>query len=257
LPNTWSDGPIVIRFRSIAGLREHATEMIHQINDHQPMVNGRQPSTSLAGWTIFTFLCLMVGWVAAWILKLMLETLAPWTTASVASFIYWTLAKLLLWVFPALWLIHLSGRSLAQVFNLQNYRSWLFWGGGIGLATGATEFVPNYLNGRSLLPTQWSYALANVLFVAPTFEELLMRGAVLANLERQYSFWRANVLTSLMFVILHLPGWYFMNSLLDNFCKPIGGAGSIFLASLAFGYAAKRSHSVMGGVLSHLINNLA
>ena len=205
---------------------------------------------------IIIFLVSMIGWIAAWHIKLRFETLVPWTAAAAGSFVYWTLAKLVLWILPALWLIHLSGRSLAKVINLRNYRSWLPWGGGIGLAIGATELIPNYLAARPLLPTEWSFALANVLLIAPTFEELLMRGALLGNLEQVHPFWRANMLTSLLFVVLHLPGWYFMGNLFDNLCKPIGGAFSIFLISLGFGYAVKRSQSLMGGVLSHFLNNL-
>ena len=47
-----------------------------------------------------------------------------------------------------------------------------------------------------------------------------------------------------------------MGVLLDNLAQPIGGAFSIVLVSLAFGYATHRSRSVMGGVLCHFLNNL-
>jgi membrane protease YdiL (CAAX protease family) len=67
----------------------------------------------------------------------------------------------------------------------------------------------------------------------------------------------ANVISSLMFVVLHLPGWYFMGSLVENLTKPVGGALSIFLLGLAFGYATYRGRSVVGGMLSHFANNLA
>lgn len=216
-----------------------------------------QAPLALSNWTLLVFAISMFGWTAAWLMKLWLATLVPWTGTAAASSAYWTLAKVLLWILPALGLIRLSGRSLAQVINLRNYRSWLLWGGGIGLAIGANEFVPSYLAGRPLLPTEWSFALANVLLIAPTFEELLMRGALLGNFEQRYPFWQANVLTSLLFVVLHLPGWYFMGNLWNILCQPIGGALSIFLVSLAFGYAVRRSRSVMGGVLAHFLNNLA
>ena len=56
-----------------------------------------------------------------------------------------------------------------------------------------------------------------------------------------------------MFVILHIPGWHFMGVLWDNLTNPAGGALSIFLVSLCFGYASHRSSSVMGGVLAPLL----
>ncbi len=214
-------------------------------------------SASLATWTVGTFLLLIVGWVATWLLKVRLDALGYWVSTSAGSFVYWTSAKILLWILPARWLIRLSGRTLAQVFNISNYRGWLLWGGGIGIAIGATEFIPNYLSSRPLLPTQDSFALLNMLLIAPTFEEFLMRGAMLGNLQQRYSFLTANVLSSFMFLALHLPGWFFMGSLLANMTRPIGGALSIFLISLLFGYAAKRSQSLCGGIVAHFLNNLA
>jgi len=95
-----------------------------------------------------------------------------------------------------------------------------------------------------------------VLVIAPLFEEFLLRGAIQGNLEKGYSFWNANLISSVFFVILHIPGWYFMGVLVDNLTNPFGGALSIFLVSLAFGYAAHRSRSVMGGVLAHFLSNL-
>jgi len=84
-----------------------------------------------------------------------------------------------------------------------------------------------------------------------------MRGAILGNLQQLYPFLRANIISSILFIVLHLPGWFFMGSLADNVTRPIGGAFSIFLVSLLFGYAVKRSHSLMAGILAHFLNNLA
>jgi len=54
----------------------------------------------------------------------------------------------------------------------------------------------------------------------------------------------------------HIPGWFFMGVLWENLTQPAGGALSIFLVSLGFGYAAHRSRSVLGGVIAHFLNNL-
>jgi membrane protease YdiL (CAAX protease family) len=61
----------------------------------------------------------------------------------------------------------------------------------------------------------------------------------------------------LLFVSLHLPGWYFMGHLAEKLTTPLGGALSIFLLGLAFGYATYRSQSVVSGMVAHLVNNLA
>lgn len=202
------------------------------------------------------FIAIIIAWIGAWLLKISLEQTIGWLTTSHGSFIYWTTAKLLIWILPACWLLKVSQRSVQDVFKLSNWKAWLAWGGGIGLLIGLTGIIPNYLQGREIIPTQFSFPLLNVLVIAPLFEELLMRGAIQPSLEREYSFWQANVITSIMFVILHIPGWYFMGVLWTNLTNPVGGALSIFLVSLGFGYAAHRSESVMGGVIAHFLNNL-
>ncbi len=65
------------------------------------------------------------------------------------------------------------------------------------------------------------------------------------------------IFVMLMFVVLHLPGWYFMGRLFQNLTDPAGGALSIFLLGLAFGYATHRGRSVAAGMLAHFLNNLA
>ena len=202
------------------------------------------------------FLAIIIVWIGAWILKVNLEPAVSWLTAGWGSFIYWTAAKLLIWILPALWLLKRAGTSLFSLLNLSNWKEWLKWGGGIGLVIALTGIIPNYLQGRPILPTEFSTSLLNVLIIAPIFEEILVRGALLTHLRQSYSFAAANIITSVMFLILHVPGWYFMGVLVDNLTQPAGGDLSIFLCSLAFGYAAYRSDSVMGGILAHFLNNL-
>ncbi len=218
-----------------------------------------KPSSSRLGIvksTYIIFIALIVAWIGAWMLKNSLDQRLDWLATSGGSFLYWTTAKIIIWILPTLWLLRLSGRSIHGVLNLSNRRGWLIWGGGIGLLLALTGFIPNYLQGNEVLPTQLSFPLLNVLVIAPAFEEFLMRGAIMGNLQKAYSFITANIITSVMFVVLHIPGWYFMGVLSANLTQPVGGALSIFLVSLAFGYAAQQSRSVMGGVLAHFLNNL-
>lgn len=214
-------------------------------------------SSSIAKRTFFIYFTLIFVWTLAWILKVNLDTQHKWLEGSEGSFIYWTIAKVFIWILPAFWLIRLSGRSLSKVYNFPNWRGWVIWGGMIGFLIALTGFIPKYLNNQPLLPLDPSFALFSVLVVAPIFEEFLIRGAILGNLQQRYSFWVANLLSSLMFIGLHLPGWYFMDTLMENITKPVGGAISIFLLGLAFGYATYKGRSVMGGTLAHFLNNLS
>jgi membrane protease YdiL (CAAX protease family) len=216
-----------------------------------------QKPTKLVRTTYLTFSMIIFMWIIAWIVKVRLDGGVDWFSTGIGGFTYWTSAKLLIWIFPALWLVRISGRRLKQVFNLSNYRQWLFWGGVLGFLIALTGLIPSYMKGSPILPKQVDFAVVNVLVISPIFEEFLMRAAVLGNLQQFHSFWVANIITSFLFVGLHLPGWYFMGDLVENVTRLSGGALSIFLISLVFGYAVKRSNSVMGGILAHFLNNLA
>jgi uncharacterized protein len=211
---------------------------------------------NIVKWTLGTYFALITVWILAWILKTNSNFGNEWLERDQGSFVYWTVAKTIIWIIPALWLLKLSGRSLQQVYNLHNWKEWLVWGGSIGFIIGLTGIIPKVLANQQIFPLEPTYALVNVVTIAPIFEEFLIRGAILGNLQQRYTFWKANVLSSVLFVGLHLPGWYFMGILSENLTKPVGGAFSIFLLGLAFGYATYRGKSVMGGTLAHFLNNL-
>ncbi len=208
--------------------------------------------------TGLVYIGIMLVWTLAWMLKVsVIDEKVVWLTTRAGSFVWWTTMKVLIWVLPALGLVRLSGRTLRGVFNVANWKGVVLWGGSIGLAVALTGFIPAYLNGGPILPSAWSIPLVSILLIAPTFEEFLARGAVLGNLQKGIPFWVANAVSSLMFVGMHIPGWYFMGTLRENMTRPVGGALSILLLGLAFGYAVHKSRSVMGGMLAHFLNNFA
>ncbi|HSE61275.1 MAG TPA: type II CAAX endopeptidase family protein [Candidatus Saccharimonadales bacterium] len=218
---------------------------------------GRKKRSNIAKWTFGVYFALMLTWTLAWVLKVNLDAQNDWLAASTGSFVYWTTAKAFIWIAPAIALMRLSGRSLREVCNFPNWKSWLKWGGGIGLLIALSGFIPKYLHNQPLFPTDISYALFSATIITPLFEEFLMRGAILGNLQYSYSFWKASILSSLMFLGLHLPGWFFLGTLTENLTKPAGGAISIFLLGLAFSYVVRRSKSFMGSAIAHSLNNLS
>lgn len=192
----------------------------------------------------------------AWLVKVRLaDPLVPWVATSAGSFTYWTTAKILVWIAPAVSLITTSGRSLPGILNLTNWRGWLAWGGSLGLILAGFNLLGKWVQGAPHVPTSLSYALLNVMVIAPVFEELLIRGAIFGNLQRQYSMAAANLISSAMFLGLHMPGWYFMGVLARNVTSTV--AGSVFLVGLACGYGVHRSRSVIAGILAHCLNNIA
>ncbi len=222
------------------------------------MQTSQNAHSHILKWTYGICAGLILVWIIVWTLKVyLIDSNFTWLTTDPGSFVFWTIAKAIIWILPALWLIRLSERSLKEVFNFSNWRGLLAWGGGIGLLIALTGFIPKLITGQALFPSEFSFALLNVLVIAPIFEEFLMRGAILGNLEKGYSFLTANIVASLLFIGLHLPGWYFAGSLMAKVTHPLGGASSIFVLGLLFGYAVRKGKSVGSGMIAHFLNNLS
>jgi len=196
------------------------------------------------------------AWIGAWLLKGTLGRHVAWVTSSGGAFAYWTAMKLLLWVLPSVVLIRFSGRRVRAVFRMERLRLVLAWGVGTGLVLGAISLLTKAVAHRPLLALSLSWPQFSVLVVAPVFEEFMFRGAVLGNLMQRYRLPLANTLTAALFLGLHLPGWHFQGRLWMNLTAPVGGALSIFLLGLVFGFVAHRSKSVVASMIAHSLNNL-
>jgi membrane protease YdiL (CAAX protease family) len=201
-------------------------------------------------------LFLYVAWIAAWILELALEHRTVWMTTGGARFAYWTVMKLLLWVAPAVALLHASGRGLRDVLGLRRLRTIVVWGGGVGLIFAASALITRGVGHRPLFAPQFGWPFLGGVIIAPVIEEIAFRGAVLQTLLMRFRFLAANTLTAVFFLGIHLPGWYFQHHPSDMLMQPIGGALSVLIIGWALGLVAYKSKSVAASILTHILNNL-
>ena len=211
----------------------------------------------LANRTHATFALLMLSWCAIWLFKSGVSVYCDGFESTTFNAVYWLIAKAIVWIVPSCVLIHASGRDFYSVVNLKEWRHWCYWGTIVGLLIASTGFLSKATAGRPLLPSKFDLDTLNVLLIAPLFEEFLIRAAILANLIPLLGFVRANIIASAYFVILHIPGWYMMGNLHTRLTLPMGGALSIFLLGLLFGWASHKGRSFLGGAIAHSLNNLA
>jgi hypothetical protein len=204
---------------------------------------GRQPFPYFA-W-------LIPAWVGAWLLHDHTAA-AQWSPAAQVG--YWTVAKLLVWLLPV-WLIvrrQASGQVL-DYLGLVRPSAGTRVGLVIGLLFVGLAVILDSFTRTHQWPVIAPGALS-ALTVAPLFEEVMFRGFVLRALEdRGHRFWIANAVTALMFLTLHVPGWYFMGSLRVG--QP-ALAVSVVLIGLVAGYAKRRARSTWASVVVHFVNNL-
>ena len=208
---------------------------------------------------VLTFLfvpTLYAAWIGAWLLELTLQHRLSWMETSGAQTLYWTLAKLILWVCPAIALIRFSGRKVEDVLGLRRIRSITIWGGGIGLLLGAVAMAQKATLHQPLFSLTLDWSFCGGVMISPIVEEITFRGAILGNLVQRFKFRTANAMTAIFFLGAHLPGWYFQGRLPQMIVSPFGSL-SILVLGWIFGLVAFKGRSTTASTLTHILNNLA
>jgi len=206
--------------------------------------------------TFYFVLFLYAAWIGAWLLEKALETRISWIVSGGGQFGYWTFMTLLLWLLPAIVMIHRLGLRVRDLVAFSRWRSAFLWGITAGFILAAISVINNAYNHVPLISMTINWSFATSVIVAPVVEEITFRGAVLRGLMLRNRFTVANTLTALFFLGAHLPGWYFQGRLIDMLSHPVGGALSILIIGLILGYVAFKSNSISGSILTHMLNNL-
>ncbi|MGA9762001.1 MAG: type II CAAX endopeptidase family protein [Gaiellaceae bacterium] len=164
-------------------------------------------------------------------------------------------AKLAIWTLPVIVLVRVAEgeRALDYLKLRRSWRRGLVYGLGLGLAVslylvllklrgGGIHFDPFFAAG------EW---VSGVILIGFT-EEVVFRGFILQKLGARLDFRWANLATSLLFVLVHLPRW-----IRDERLGPgIAGAALFLLAfSLLLGWALRRSGSLWACALAHSLGN--
>jgi membrane protease YdiL (CAAX protease family) len=84
-------------------------------------------------------------------------------------------------------------------------------------------------------------------------EETMFRGFILQKLAEVFNFHVANIITAILFLLIHFPGWIYMGT----FQKwGIVTMIAIMVLGLICGYLLKYTKSLWGSMILHMINNL-
>ncbi len=149
------------------------------------------------------------------------------------------------------------GPFARSVGFLARRRTWILAAVAIGLwFTGVVAFE-HVTSGRHLSFDDASLLrLVASLSLVPIGEEIVFRGLILSVIERRLCLYRANLLTSLLFVAIHLPYWI---------SSSMGRSGAvdevalrslqIFVLSIFLGALTIRTRSIWPAVVAHMINN--
>jgi membrane protease YdiL (CAAX protease family) len=163
--------------------------------------------------------------------------------------------RILLCVIPSVAIILISGRSIREVLGAGRLKEILLWGGIIGLIWGGKTPIYNMLTNHPVHPIILDWSFVTAVIYAPLVEEITFRGAVMGSLETRMSFMMSNLITGVLFLLVHFPGWYFDGFLSSGVTVVASSALGILLLGWIFGYIAHRSKSVVASTLAHMLNN--
>lgn len=94
----------------------------------------------------------------------------------------------------------------------------------------------------------WNSVLGTSILVG-FIEEIPYRGFMLQKCGERMAFWLANLITSLLFVAIHLPGWIALHTL------SLGAAVSVFVLGAVLAMAVRYSDSLWAGIITHSAND--
>jgi membrane protease YdiL (CAAX protease family) len=198
---------------------------------------------------------LLACWVAAWLVYTRLTFLSANAGAATG---YWIAAKVVIWVAPVFVLISLVEEPRwPQFLELVNPLKGLLVGFLISLLLIALFYFFEQIFDRTrhLAFPVLSLALLNGVIVAPLVEEIVFRGFYLRKLRLNgVGFWVANGITTIFFVGMHLPGWYFQRKLQAGSMP--SAIGSLAFFSLLLGLVKVKSRTLYATIVIHMLNNL-
>lgn len=206
--------------------------------------------------SVFIFCFFAIWSVRATVLYSIDESIASDTLRVVYS----NLVKFLFWVAPAIlfvrWVRRTSPYAYLGLTILPSKKQWLFCLGIMGVFLSIVIAVALLVECKTFTFTRIAstFTLSGILFhfFSPWMEEVLFRGMLMKEFRAFMSNGRANLVTSLLFVGIHLPYWLthegFTATVLTN---SIG----VFIFSLVAGWLYLKSKSVWPTTLAHILNN--
>ena len=93
------------------------------------------------------------------------------------------------------------------------------------------------------------HSVLGTSFLVGFIEEIPYRGFMLQKFTDHTGFWIANLITSLLFLAVHVPGWMALHML------RAGTAASIFIFGVVMAIAFKYSDSLWAPIVTHSTND--
>jgi CAAX protease family protein len=158
--------------------------------------------------------------------------------------------RLLIWVVPVVLYLSLVDRvDPIAYLRLSTYRAR-----GVAVALVVTALNLAGMVARFGVPhptpqsLTWNSVLGTSIMVG-FIEEIPYRGFMLRQFTERIGRWPATLITSLLFVFIHVPGWIALHTM------RVDRAASIFLFAVIMGLIVTYSRSLWASILAHSAND--
>jgi membrane protease YdiL (CAAX protease family) len=204
-------------------------------------------------WFVLWMSGFLTLWMVAWIVHEAVFVPRGWCLGSWGAGLYWTVAKLAVWIGPTIWLLRRSHEPLGAATGLGTARG-LPQGVLIAFAWLGIQALTSKVRGVWPPPqSTGGYGAVNAYIIAPVFEELVFRGFALRRLRaRGVRFWPAALATSIAFGLLHVPGWLFMKGVSVTALSLLG---PVVFVGVVLAAVSWRLPSLWACIAVHLANN--
>jgi membrane protease YdiL (CAAX protease family) len=158
--------------------------------------------------------------------------------------------RLFLWVIPVFaYLRYIDRVNAVAYLKLKQY-----WKRGvlIGLGISLLNFFGTMARVGVPHPTMhnitWNSILSTSILIG-LFEEIPFRGFILQKLEERTGFWMANLISSLLFLAIHFPGWISLHLLTAQIVI------AVFILGVVFAILFHYSKSLWSAIVAHSLND--
>ena len=207
-----------------------------------------------------TPLVYLIGYVGIFFLLWTLSAfkVLPFLKIRYPEFYLFDVFKLLIWTLPVFAYLKYENADALTYLKLRTVtKTGAKWAILISLVFIAYQFIGKMVISEPIKfniffdANKW---IKGVLLVGFT-EEILFRGFFLQKILIYTKFRSANLITSLLFLLIHFPGWMALNALPEGAFLKIALFAFVFIFSIVQGYVLKKTESLWVCIAIHSINN--
>lgn len=166
--------------------------------------------------------------------------------------------KIMVWTVPVLILLKYYYRDRVISYLKLNYNviNGIVWGIIIGLLIIIYNVTLHYIFRTGKFNFNFGiYRWIHHIILIGFTEEIVFRGFLLQKIQELTGFWVANIISSVLFLLIHFPRWYKDGLLLGGFFNLLSAIIFAIAFSLLQGYTLKRTKSLWSCILTHSLNN--